>query len=167
MVERVRWSIWDLDGCLANDEGRKYLVTGKHRNYQEYHDRCGRDPLREAEAGLLKGWRILHTNHRVAIFTGRPNRVRYLTHGWLAHHALDYFVDALYMREDHDHRPVDLVKRDMYVSLLDGYPGSKVAFAVDDRRKVIHMFSEMGVPTLQSIIIYRGERPDDEADRQI
>ena len=148
--------IFDVDGTLLNISHRLHLIGAKQvgdpgvrtsltnsKRWKEF-----RDPK-------LKGWdepillviltmNALHVEgHRVIIASGRiksegPDTIKTLKR-WVP------YIDSvpMYMREDKDYRPDDLVKSDLLHQMRN--EGFNPTFVFDDRPSVIRMWREQGL----------------------
>jgi hypothetical protein len=66
---------------------------------------------------------------------------------WLGKYGVGYVLHKLYMRRDGDHRPDDIVKREMLQQMrVDGW---SPIMAFDDRNQVVEMWRANGVPCAQ------------------
>jgi uncharacterized HAD superfamily protein len=94
-------------------------------------------------AAVTERVRRLSHDHRIVIFTGRPDEYRQRTEAWLRKHGIAY--DQLLMRRRGDHRPDYIAKREM----LEELNGQHVALAIDDREPVCQMLRELGINVIQ------------------
>src|SRR5271170_6181400 len=97
--------ICDLDGTLCDVNHRRHLVEGKEKKWDEFGDMCIYDtPIGWCQT-ILRG---LVTQHvRIVFVTGRMEKNRPHTEGWLKEHmkwlpVIDY---KLFMRPDGDYMP--------------------------------------------------------------
>ena len=136
----MKYAIWDLDNCLADDAHRIPLIAWAHddpgRRYAAYHALCHED-----EPGNLAVFRAFASlDIRPIFMTGRPLVVEAQTRDWIARHlgVEDYI---LIMRNNHDHRPSVAVKREM-VEWLWHYDVDihSIVAAFDDRRDIVEMY---------------------------
>ena len=51
------------------------------------------------------------------------------------------------MRKENDHRPDNIVKREIYQNNIEGV--YNVLFVLEDRKKVIDMYRDLGILTFQ------------------
>ena len=97
---------------------------------------------------LLREGREIYDNKYVSIIflSGREEISREATEEWLDKYMIEY--DALYMRKAGDHRPDDIVKRELYEEYIkDKY---NVLGVFDDRPKVVRMWRrELGLLVFQ------------------
>lgn len=146
------WALWDIDGVLADCRHRLEHVRGKNRDYDLFHSLCDKDPLIEHYAHIMVGWRRLEPWNRVALVTGRTDNERVRTLEWLKRHKLfPRYVDELHMRPHGDSSPSE----DFKSAVLSSFNAARdraVAYAVDDRQKIIDMYRARGVPTLTTYV---------------
>jgi hypothetical protein len=139
--------IFDIDGTLSDVTHRRHHVTNGNRDWDAFFGAMGDDPVVEDVAWLFH--RINESSDDgfdIFIFTGRPEKYREVTIGWLWENALkDY--ESMLMRPDGDYRPDTEIKREMLDRLrADGY---NVRFVVDDRPSVVAMWRAEGLTVLQ------------------
>ncbi len=90
--------------------------------------------------------KALEKEHRLIFCSGRPERTRPATVGWLQQH-LGITPDALYMRGDADRRADDIVKRELLSRMrADRFDPQ---LAIDDRRRVVEMWRAEGLVCAQ------------------
>ncbi|MGB3673659.1 MAG: hypothetical protein WA988_04380 [Candidatus Nanopelagicales bacterium] len=77
--------------------------------------------------------------------SGRPEQARSLTEKWLAAHDVPF--DALLLRASDDNRADDIVKEDIFRSVVA--PHYSVMGVIDDRAKVVRMWRRIGLTCLQ------------------
>src|SRR6185437_9165102 len=87
-IGRADLIVFDLDGCLADDSHRRFLIQGKARNeapeaWARYHSMCRRDVPIAPIVGLL---RRLHTVEFCEVWTARDEEVFAATSIWLRDH---------------------------------------------------------------------------------
>ena len=148
-----RIQVIDLDGCISDDRHRRGAIDpvlaadrtperAKDRTamYDAYHRNCFLDP-----AVNLHEVREEH----VVILTGRPLKFWDATNLWLREVA---YIQPLFMimRNNHDHRPSVILKRQMLQGLLDhnsyGIEREELVSAIDDRDDIVVMYrAEFGL----------------------
>lgn len=131
-MSETPWLILDLDNCLADDAWRRHHLA--NRDFDSYHLLCGFDRMVNRE--------LLLPEHRIAIFTGRPEKVRVITEHWLRSNGID--VQALYMRIG-DHQSAVPMKRAMLARFGSAYPDAIIACAYDDREDIVAMYRSKGL----------------------
>lgn len=135
--------ICDLDGTLADITHRQGFVQQKPKNWKAFHGAMSEDKLNIWCAELLKGMK--KEGYHIILLTGRDEPYRQMTIDWLKCH--DIVFDVLLMRAAQDFRPDNIVKREIYENVIK--PEHEVVFVVDDRKKVVEMWREIGVVCLQ------------------
>lgn len=137
----TKYTILDLDNCIAADAWRVKYVAWQHthpaKRYAVYHSLCGFDKLCNRNI-------IDPTGHNI-ILTGRPASLRAVTEEWLERNGVGW--THLVMRNDSDHRPSVVLKRQMVAWLPEHYdiPLSRVVAAYDDREDIVAMYAEHGL----------------------
>lgn len=135
--------ICDLDGTLANDAHRSYLIKtsnpDRDENWDKYFDLCGHDtPIYEV-CNLV---RRLNSYYDIHIFSGRSDRVKIQTELWLSKHMVPY--DTIKMR------PWDSREQDHIMKIEWANPiRDRVAFILEDRQRVVDAWREAGYTCLQ------------------
>jgi len=134
----------DLDGTLADCTHRLHHIRqGRRKNWDAFFAGCHLDEPNEAVVALVKA--LIH-EHRVVYCSGRPEKTRKATEGWLLEH-LGVTDPQLYMRGDHDRRGDDIVKRELLHRIrADGYDPK---LAIDDRKRVVDMWRSEGLVCAQ------------------
>jgi hypothetical protein len=138
----------DIDGTLANCDHRLHLIKGDAPHWDEFFDACSDDTPIVPIVELIEN--ILDNAANTVIFvTGRPERIRLRTLGWLSkvfeNHKLDR--PLLMMRKDGDHRKDDIVKAEMLIALRQ--LGYNPDLAIEDRVRVAELYRQEGIVTLQ------------------
>ena len=139
--------ITDIDHTLARSERRIHLKG----DWDRFHaDAINDEPIADTIAlirSLKKaGWRIV-------VFTGRPEKWRHVTMGWLVTNNVP--VDVLMMRPNDNYDTSPKVKIDA-LKRLNQKNRSNILL-MDDRADVIEAFREVGITTLQVSV---GKRED-------
>lgn len=142
--------ILDIDNVLSDDEWRIPLInwdkTCPNERYHDYHLASAFD--RAVNQRLLSEY-----SDRNILFTAMPERYRTLRTMWLNHHRLGY--GQLLMRANDDHRPSDLVKRDMlFVLFSQGLSHTDVELACDDREDVLAIYTLHGVSNVRVVRVH-------------
>ena len=135
--------IVDLDGTLANCDHRVHHLQGSTKDWGQFYAGLADDELNSwckelMEAMHDKGCKIL-------IVTGRDVRYKEETKTWLEKHNI--FYHYLYMRDEDDRRSDSLIKKEIYKEEIE--EKYHVVFVVDDRKSVVEMWRDIGLPCLQ------------------
>jgi len=138
----VQTVIVDIDGTLADLTHRLHHVRNGARDWDTFFSLAGDDTVIQPISDLV---RRLFDKYRVILVSGRPEKIRDITTGWLAAEAIP-FVELL-MRPDGDYRPDHIVKSQILDYILGD--GHDVAFVIDDRPSVVAMWRERGLTCLQ------------------
>jgi phosphoglycolate phosphatase-like HAD superfamily hydrolase len=142
--------IFDIDGTLANAGHRIHLLEGidlqapdeRNESWIKFLDLADQD---EAFDEMVKLNHMAAAMVPIFIFTGRKESSRRRTMWWLEKYGVIFH--KMWMRADHDHRPDDIIKKEMLDRLQAS--GYKPLFAVEDRDRNVRMFRDNGVRTLQ------------------
>lgn len=144
-------AIFDLDGCLFDDEHRLPLIDmsleGDAR-YEAYHAEQHVDLVIENGYALVK--RAVEQNLLVVFLTARPIKHSVATLDKLSSHfnKLPLVRFPIYMRPDGDARSSVEFKREKVREIIAKAKdeGREVIVALDDRQDVVDMYREEGVP---------------------
>ena len=145
----MKYVIFDLDNCLADDRARIRLIKWDEKNpdkrYAEYHANVSDDPvgnLDELELTMLISTPIFLTARPCLV--GSVD-VRSQTLRWIQE-KLGVSKPILLMRGINDHRSSVDVKRSMLAELANYDIKLKdIVHAYDDRRDIVAMYCEYGI----------------------
>lgn len=138
-MKKVR--ILDLDNCISDDGWRISRIdwhqTNLDRRYHDYHSLAPFD--------LLGNGQLVCTPCDIAIFTARPVSYRAATEEWLRRNAIR--SQYLIMRNDGNHMPSDMLKRQQVEWLVAHYGVGlyDIEMAFDDRPEVVEMYKSLGI----------------------
>lgn len=145
-MARDRYSIWDIDNCLADDRHRLHLIDwskeGDERYYVYNHNMDNDKPVHLAE------FNVITAISRPVFFTGRPQAFQAMTEAWLAKH-LGVTRPMMLMRPNGTvgMSPAVLKSKMLRALLeLDGVDVQKIIGAFDDIPAVIAMYARAGIP---------------------
>ena len=137
--------IIDLDGTLVKSHHvDQYTDVGGNVDWTAWMDSNKFAPVNEwcraiVNSSMSMGYKIIFLTAR----SGTPQGFE-VTDGWLKNNG---FVNyELFMRHENDVRPDLEIKRDIYNNSIAPY--YNVLYAVDDKKKVVDMWREIGVPAL-------------------
>jgi hypothetical protein len=136
--------VFDLDGTLADCQHRVPMIDGTDAGYRRFFASCTHDkPIRHV---IDVAASLIECGHVVEVWSGRSDEVREQTEAWLMSNGIPRSC-LTRMRQAGDHRPDDVVKRQMLhdATLRDMRPD--VVF--DDRDRVVAMWRAEGVPCFQ------------------
>jgi hypothetical protein len=137
----ARAVVVDIDGVIADAQGRQYLLEGRRGDWEAFFAACGDDPVVVEVRTLLS---LLAPELCVLLVTARPIRVQDLTLAWLHEHGLRW--DLLVMRPHGEFAPAATFKRDVVFELEER--GFDVALAIEDDPENRDMYVDAGVPCL-------------------
>jgi hypothetical protein len=144
----------DIDGTLADTSHRQWVLEDKpngRTNWELFFNLAAQDRPFLHMQGLLDALEARdcetgEPQNTIIYVSGRPERYRELTKGWLLRHGFPE-SEAMYMRKDGDHRPDHIVKRELLDLIrVDGHIP---VMAFDDRDSVVEMWRRAGVPCAQ------------------
>ncbi len=128
--------VLDIDGVLADARHRLHHLRGGRKNWGAFFAAAGDDPA------LDEGVRRAHDaarSHALVYLSGRPERLRGVTQGWLDGHGLP--SGALLMRPDADHRPARVLKPQLLARVA---AHGRIALVVDDDLEVCQALRALG-----------------------
>ncbi len=135
--------LFDIDGTIADLSHRLHHIEKSPKDWDAFFAACAGDaPIPH----IIELVRVLNdADQRVIFVSGRSDQCRADTEAWLDRHEIAGL--PLYMRRAGDHRPDNLVKGELLDRILaDGY---EPVMAFDDRKQVVDMWRERGVPCAQ------------------
>lgn len=137
--------IFDLDGTLALNEHRQYLVQGETKNWGAFFAACVNDEPNVPVIDTMHA--LVEAGAEVRIWSGRSAEVMAETQRWLSDHVGLPGV-RLTMRLEGDHRPDDELKQ-LWLKELPPRDLRRLVTVFDDRDKVVAMWRANGVPCFQ------------------
>jgi phosphoglycolate phosphatase-like HAD superfamily hydrolase len=145
MIKRPAW-IFDVDGTLVDVEPVLHHILNKDRSsesfkkdFDAFHKasiNC--DPHKEVVDMV---WEVCNELD-IIIVTARKEKYRALTARWLKNNDIPH--DALFMRQDDDHREDYEVKKDILEHIKEYW---EIKHAVDDHPGIIKLWEENGIST--------------------
>jgi uncharacterized HAD superfamily protein len=132
--------IVDIDGTLADCSHRLHFIKGKRKQWKKFFEFASKDKPR---VEVISRVRELAMHHKIHLVTGRPEEYRQQTLNWLSFYRIPF--DSLYMRENGDYRPDDVVKQEILDHCFDK---KNIELVIDDRPKVVRMWQSNGLEVL-------------------
>jgi hypothetical protein len=120
--------ICDIDGTLA--------LRGDRSPFN-YND-AGKDEVNLPVAAVVN---LMHVKYKIILVTGRERWAEKITEDWLRTNNIPY--DAIFYRDTDDHRPDDIVKKEIYTREIS--QKYNVEFAIEDRKRVKKLWVENGI----------------------
>ena len=143
--------IFDVDGTLMNVEKRVQYSketktpTDRYMNWNNFLDPMTMMLKDTPNKDVCEVAKVLHTSCKIIITSARNERHRKVTEIQLANAGVKY--DAMYLRDDDDFRPDDVVKAELLGKIIaDGYDPT---IAYDDRNQVVSKWRELGIHCYQ------------------
>ena len=145
MLKRLAW-IFDVDGTLVNVDPILNILLNQDResdsfkrNYDAFHkESINCEPHKDVVDMVWEA----RKNFDIIIVTARKEKYRNLTSRWLKNNDVPH--DALFMRQNEDHREDYAVKKDI-LEHVNVYWDIK--HAVDDNPSIIKLWEENGIAT--------------------
>lgn len=135
--------VFDIDGVLADCRHRLHHLTTRPKDWDAFFAEAPADPLLAPGARLVD--QAAADGHTVLYLTGRPERCRQDTLGWLSDCGLP--AGELLMRRDDDRRPARFAKVNALRRLARRW--TIVAF-VDDDAAVVDSVRQAGFEVLHA-----------------
>src|SRR5512135_3195271 len=133
-------AVVDVDGVVADVRHRLHHLRRRPRDWDAFFAAATDDPPLGPGLHLVA---TLLADHDVVWLTGRPERLREVTQGWLADRGLP--AGPLLMRRDGDRRPARIVKLSRLRRLART---RRVGVVVDDNPEVVAALRADGWPVV-------------------
>lgn len=151
-------AVIDIDGVVADVRHRLSFLERRPKDWDAFFAAAQHDlPL---ETGVRRVTE-LSAGHDVVWLTGRPERLRKITIGWLARHGLP--TGPLHMRGNRDRRPARVFKLGYVRRLAADRP---VAVVLDDDPAVVAALRAEGLPAELAAWVPREEELDVAQEQQ-
>ena len=136
--------IFDIDGTLADYKHRlHYLLDNEKPDFDSFYAESEKDEPIFNVVEILK--LLQRTGVKIVLVTGRPMKYVNTTLNWLNKHNIP--LDALYMREDGDHRQDFIVKQEMYMNQIS--KNFAILGVFEDRKQCVDMWRRLGLTCYQ------------------
>lgn len=136
--------IVDLDGTLCNNSHRQHLYEKDQKDWKLINEESKYDTVNEWCLEIVNLFSL--NGYKIIFLTGRSAHAWDVTEDWLTRN-IGYGVDwQLMMRPKKDQRPDTEVKSEIFAR--DIAPLYNVLFTVDDRKPVVDMWRNIGIPCL-------------------
>ncbi len=145
-------AVFDVDGVLADVRHRLPHLSGRPKDWDSFFAAAVDDP--PLPPGLTAVAEAASHGEQIVYVTGRPERCRADTLGWLARHGLP--PGRLFMRTGRDRRPARLVKLEILRTLAADGPISSV---LDDDPDVVKTLRDNGFSVHQATWMNGGGTP--------
>lgn len=144
--------ICDIDNCISDDGHRLHLIR-EHPSglpwakYHLYHKACIRD-----KADFIP--EIKDRRYEVHYISGMPEAYRAIRLQWFLQNGKKPGMRQLHLRpNDAQGIPVVELKRAITIRLLETeFSPEDVVACYDDRREIVQMYSELGLPGVHRAI---------------
>lgn len=134
----------DLDGTAASVEWRRHFVEQDPKDWKSFFAGIPFDPPVPAVRSMLRDY--VAEGCEVIYVSARPADYRKVTSDWLHKHGFPR--GKLLMRASGDFRPDEQVKQELLDTQL---PKERIRVVVDDRPKVLQMWSANGLETIKVV----------------
>ena len=133
--------IIDIDGTIADASHRLHYVTGSYKDYESFYSLTSLDSPIEIILDIILGmvWK-----HKAIFITGRRESCRQDTVNWLNANGFSWIDYELYMRQDHDFKEAELVKKAIYDFHVSGK--YEVVMSFEDKPSCVELRKELWIP---------------------
>ncbi|PIK14401.1 HAD family acid phosphatase [Halobacteriovorax sp. JY17] len=140
-MKKNKCIIIDVDGTLANiDHRRGYLEEGN--DWKRFNSSMENDSLNTWCKAIVDKFK---NEYQIILLTGREEIHKDVTLKWLKGH--DVHFDSIFFRSEKDYRDDAIVKKELFERHIQGKHSP--LFVVDDRKKVVSMWRDLGLVCLQ------------------
>ena len=137
--------VFDIDGTIADNKHRSHYVRDKPKNWPQYKSLLHLDTPFNDIVNIMK--LFYETDHIINLCSGREVTEYPDTEKWLKRYNIFHMIKYVYMREERDYRPDDIIKIELIEEMRnDGY---EPILWFDDRDRVVKAIREQGIRVLQ------------------
>jgi len=135
----------DIDGTIADLSHRLHFIQRDKPDWNAFFRACVDDlPIQE----VIDTVRLLSEGGaEILLLSGRSELVRFETLQWLQ--KFNVPCDALFMREEGDHRQDNIVKGEFLDDLFEKWEKNDIRGAFEDRKQVVDMYRARGLRVFQ------------------
>jgi hypothetical protein len=146
MKDQSKLVIFDLDGCISDDEWRRGMIDErKPDKYGTYHEQIlDDDPVLAGKDHLAK---CISAGEFPVFITARPFKYAPQTRTWIQKHLGLFATDDywLFMRDNLNTKSSVDIKREALALIKRSYPNAKIVCGYDDREDVVTMYRCEGI----------------------
>lgn len=135
--------IFDIDGTLADCSHRLHFIQQEKPDWDAFYKECENDEPINPVLNLLMD--LQDAGAYIIFVTGRPFEYLDETKRWLEIYTGER-VKELWMRENGDHRPDYVIKKEIYEKYLTDYCIDGV---FEDRKQCVDMWRSLGLTCYQ------------------
>ena len=144
MVQSKKIIIVDIDGTLSDPSHRLKFIEDAKKDWDSFYEAMDKD---KPVAEICDMVYTLSKENIIVISTGRPDNYKKLTEEWLHKQNIPY--QQIFMRKAGDFRPDDVVKEELLREIKRYYLSHQIAYAIEDRTRVVQMYRKNGIICLQ------------------
>lgn len=138
-----QYVLFDLDGTLININSIQHLIG----QWDEFHEASFSCPAHEALCELAKMLENHPQGYQIIVVTGKPEKHRLRAINWLRDNGV--YADFILMRPPLNSQSDPDLKVALVEKLLGDDWRKAVAFAVEDRDKMVNRWRAEGIVCLQ------------------
>ncbi|MEZ4872698.1 MAG: NIF family HAD-type phosphatase [Bdellovibrionales bacterium] len=133
--------IVDLDGTLANVDHRRKMLL-EDNDWDKFNSNMSIDSVNLWCRELID---LFKDKYHIVIVSGRSDEFKEVTFRWL--HENNIFFNEVFFRQKGDYRDDRVIKKEIFDTQIN--PRYSPLFVVDDRKKVVQMWRNIGLTCLQ------------------
>jgi len=146
-IRRRKAVIIDIDGSLADVSSGLHFIVGKPKHERDHDAFIAMSDSYPANQQALDWIRpYAEAGYALIVLTGREERYRAASEAWVRQ-AMPWPWEVFKMSPNHDPRPGEETKRELYQELVD--EGYEIVGAIEDRPRIIALWEELGIPDIE------------------
>lgn len=130
-------AIFDLDGTLVDVKSIRYLVEGKDKNFDKFHNESINCQPFQNVAQLANN--LFQIGIEIHILSGRTSNFQELSESWLQKNNVGF--TSVTLRDKNDYRTDVIVKREMFHKIAN----KNIKLAIDDKLSLRNLWKELKV----------------------
>lgn len=141
--------VFDIDNTLANVHHRWEHLKGEMKDWDSFFAKQHLDEPYQAVLDVLHALANDRSGDEIIVVTGRDERFRQVSLGWLNRHVGRFSNENLYMRPGGNREDDDKLKVNIIKNWLQRHPNYTVGGIFEDRHRIIDAFREEGWYTFE------------------
>mgnify|MGYP003348065612 CR=1 FL=1 len=141
--------VFDIDNTLANVHHRWHHLKGAKKDWDSFFEEQIKDEPYQPVLDVLHALANDRPGDEIIVVTGRDERFRAVSLGWLNRHVKWIADDKLFMRPGGNREDDDVLKVKIIKNWLQRHPNYTVGGIFEDRHRIIDAFREEGWYTFE------------------